>query len=447
MPRGSAVALPATAMPEPVHVGDLNLDRPLPTLAPPPRLTQARLLARLHTRPIGEVVLGLAGGPLSPRQLAAEVWPQVRERVARHLEEDQLAVPSSLPAGGLQARPVTAGVPKCLAGRADHAAPSMTVVIATRDRTDSLERCLASLERVHHREFDVVVVDSAPATSATEQLLASSGWRFPVRYLRSDRPGLALAHNTALGSVTGEVVAFTDDDVEVDPWWLTALGETFSAADVTCVTGLILPAELETPAQLWVEQAGGFDRGFVERRFSLQEPPEDRLFPFSAGRFGSGANMAFRTDWLRARGGFDPATGAGTPARGGDDLTAFCRVVLDRGVLVYQPAAIVRHWHRREYEGLRRQSFGYGVGLGAYLAATVSRQPSLVRPMLRRTAPAAAHLLASTSEKNQGKRADFPAELTWRERAGVVVGPAAYLVSRWRYRPRTGSPVGQGAAE
>ena len=77
--------------------------------------------------------------------------------------------------------------------------------------------------------------------------------------------------------------------------------------------------------------------------------------------------MAFRTDWLRTNGGFDPATGAGTPARGGDDLDAFLRVVLDGRTLVYEPAAIVRHYHRRDYASLRRQAYGYGVGLGAYL--------------------------------------------------------------------------------
>jgi GT2 family glycosyltransferase len=232
---------------------------------------------------------------------------------------------------------------------------------------------------------------------------------------------------------TGEVVAFTDDDVEVDPHWLSALAETFTDPEVACVTGLILPAELQTPAQLWVEQAGGFCRGYGRRRFSLQDPPDDTAFPFTAGRFGSGANMAFRADWLRGVGGFDPATGAGSPARGGDDLHAFLRVVLDGATLVYEPAAVVRHWHRRQYEGLRRQALGYGIGLGAYLTAAVWRDPTLLAPMARRTAPALKHLLDARSTTNEGKGPDFPRELTWLERAGLVAGPFAYSVSRWRY--------------
>jgi len=97
----------------------------------------------------------------------------------------------------------------------------------------------------------------------------------------------------------------------------------------------------------------------------------------------------------------------------------------------------VRHWHRRDYEGMRRQAFGYGVGLGAYLTASVAARPGLLWAMLRRAVPAARHLLAAGSVKNAGRDESFPGELVWRERAGVIVGPFAYAVSRWRYRERT----------
>ena len=101
--------------------------------------------------------------------------------------------------------------------------PRITVVIATRDRTDSLLRCLASVSRLNYRAFDVVVVDSAPASDLTARTLAGrQDWPFSLRYLRAARPGLALAHNEALRAVTGEIVAFTDDDVEVDGEWLSA---------------------------------------------------------------------------------------------------------------------------------------------------------------------------------------------------------------------------------
>ena len=424
-------ALTLSELSAPVLVADVDLDAPLPQLNGDGRYRGARLLVRLHGEPIGEVMLQLPPRRLASPELAAVIWPQLGDQVGKHCAEDGIPPPAGLTAAGL----THPGQPACRARRIAAGDPPITVLIATRDRTDSLLRCLGSLAKLDYPSFDVVVSDSAPATGTTARTLASAtGWPFPVHYVRAQRPGLAVAHNAALPSVTGEIVAITDDDVEVDRYWLRAIAAAFSEPEVACVTGLILPAELETRAQLLVEQAGGYARGFTRRSYYRAMPDPAVLFPFTAGRFGSGANMAFRTSWLRSRGGFDPATGAGTPARGGDDLTAFLRVIIEGGTLVYEPAAILRHWHRREYEGMRRQAFGYGVGLGAYLAASVRARPLLLAAMLRRAVPAAAHLLGAHSAKNSGRSASFPRELVWRERAGVAAGPFAYAVSRWRFR-------------
>ena len=59
------------------------------------------------------------------------------------------------------------------------------------------------------------------------------------------------------------MVAFTDDDVIVDPAWLRRCAEAFERArDVACVTGLILPLELETDSQLLLEQFAGSAKAF-----------------------------------------------------------------------------------------------------------------------------------------------------------------------------------------
>src|SRR6185312_6444167 len=110
--------------------------------------------------------------------------------------------------------------------------------------------------------------------------------------------------------------------------------------------GRIVPYELVTRAHAWMEGYAGYDKGTSRRVFDLGEHrPEDPLFPFTAGSLGSGANMAFDTSVLRAMGGFDPALGAGTRARGGDDLAAFFEVLQRGHRLVYEPAALVRHRH------------------------------------------------------------------------------------------------------
>jgi len=200
---------------------------------------------------------------------------------------------------------------------------------------------------------------------------------------------------------------------------------------------MILPLELETPAQLWLEQYGGFSKGFHDTLFDLEENrPAAALFPYTAGAFGSGASMAFRTDVLRHIGGFDPAIGAGTLALGGDDLAAFFDVVAAGYGVAYAPAALVRHRHRRDYESLRRQAYGYGVGLTAFLTKTVLDRPARLLEIGRRLPRGLAYALSPTSDKNAGKQADYPRRLTWLELKGMVHGPRAYIRSR-RARPRT----------
>jgi glycosyltransferase involved in cell wall biosynthesis len=132
-----------------------------------------------------------------------------------------------------------------------------------------------------------------------------------VRYLREERPGSQWARNSGLRLVQGDIVAFIDDDALADPDWLTNLAIAFETVEgVACVTGLALPAELETQAQGWFEQFGGFNKGRAFNRLihnlTTHRMP-DPLYPYLAGKFGAGVNMAFKADLFRALGGFDPA--------------------------------------------------------------------------------------------------------------------------------------------
>jgi len=157
--------------------------------------------------------------------------------------------------------------------------------------------------------------------------------------------------------------------------------------------------------------------------------PESPLFPYAAGSLGTGASMAFRTQVLRDVGAFDPALGGGTPARAGEDLSPFVEVLLAGWRLVYEPAAIARHFHRRTYEELRRVMLGYGSGLSAYLTRTAVRDPRRIPGIARRALRGARFLLDPGSPKNARKRADYPAELTRLELQGILWGPAWYVRS------------------
>jgi len=419
----------------PVRVLELELADELPDirseLPTGERYARALALVRLHGSPLGTIELELPRGGLSASQLATRLWDSLSAAINTHLVADALAPVDGLSSEGLPATRRAA----CVRGRqrASESAPPASVVIATRDGAETLGACLDSLLALEYPTYEIIVVDNASRTDATQKLLErhDAAARLPIRYIHEPRPGLAVAHNRALEEVTGAIVAFTDDDVVVDRQWLLELARPFESGPVACVTGMILPAELETPSQLLLEQYGGFAKGFQERRFNLAENrPASPLFPYSAGMMGSGANMAFRTDVLRDLGGFDPATGAGTRAVGGDDLAAFFDVVTSGHTLVYAPSAVVWHRHRRDYESLRRQSYNYGVGLTAYLTKTVIDKPSRLLEVGRRIPRGFVHLLSADSPKNVHKLADYPSELTRLERIGMLQGPLAYVRSR-----------------
>jgi GT2 family glycosyltransferase len=231
----------------------------------------------------------------------------------------------------------------------------------------------------------------------------------------------------------GEILAFTDDDVAVDPYWLIELVRGFSLADnVACVTGLVLPLELETPAQLWFEEFGGFSKGFTQRVFDLAENhPKTPLYPYTSGRFGTGANMAFTAAFLDGVGGFDPALGTGSPAQNGEDLAVFFQVITRDYKLVYSPAALLYHLHRRDYRGLHQQIYSYGVGLTAYLTKSLLDNPRLLFDFITKVPYGLYFTLGARSPKNRKKSRAYPRDLTMVELKGILYGPFAYLRSQW----------------
>jgi O-antigen biosynthesis protein len=277
----------------------------------------------------------------------------------------------------------------------------------------------------------VIVVDNAPATDATAALLRRHAAAMPyLRYARTPWANTAMARNRGIALAQGDIVCCIDDDAVADSRWLSALAAAFEAGpNVACVTGLILPLELETPAQLWFEQFGGFGKGFARRVYDLgANRPDDYLFPYAAGTFGSGPNMAFRRDVLQAIGGFDPALGGGTPAQGGEDLALYFEVLVRGYQLVYEPAALVRHAHRREYPALRRQIRGYGLGLAAYLTRSLVAHPQLLPDFCRRLPAGLRYAGDPGSGKNRKKTTSYPTELTRIELRGMLIGPVAYLL-------------------
>ncbi|MFJ8662156.1 glycosyltransferase [Streptomyces sp. NPDC093795] len=440
--------------PRPISVAELDLAgpdghvlslRPVPG-GPPLRPGGVYALVRVAGRPAATVLGTVAEGEDPAEVLAVLARARLAEEAtAPRTDAERLAAvrgPVRPDAERLAAIPPLAQPPTPAPGRKRLPPPRTSVVVATRERPEQLARALDSLLAQDHPDFELIVVDNAPRTTDTYDLVTGK-YADRVRYVREDTPGLAVAHNAGLAAADGTVLAFTDDDVIADPHWLTALTEPFADdPGLGCVTGLILPARLATPAQILLESHGGFAKGFAPRLYDPARPPADEpLFPFTAGSFGSGANMAFRAAALRQAGGFDPATGTGTAARGGDDLYAFVAVLSAGFRLRYTAEALVWHHHRDTWQDLRNQAYGYGAGLTAYLTATLVRRPRLLPALLTRLPRGLAHARTMTARRGETPDDGVPGEhgahhhpwprsLSRLERRGMLYGPIGYAKAR-----------------
>jgi GT2 family glycosyltransferase len=418
---------------DPIRILEVELSQPLPAITGamahnghPYR--RATILVRLHTQPLGWLDLPLPEQPMPAAAYAERIWQDFHWEINQQLQSAGLPPVRELTAAGLPP-----------AGQESPSAPAplVSVVVPTRHRPEQIIRCVRSLLALDYPNYEIIVVDNAPGSTATAEAIAHA---YPqaaqVRYVREERLGVSWARNHGVLAARAELITFADDDVVADRYWLRELVRGFSAApNVGCVTGMILPLELETAAQLWLEQYGGYNKGFVRQIYDLAEHRRpDPLYPYTAGRFGSGANMAFKKSVLRAIGNFDPALGSGSPAYGGEDLAAFFQVIMQGYKLVYQPTALIYHPHHREYTRLQQQLYGYGAGLSAFLTKCLRDDPRRLLDFASNLLTGLAYVFSARSPKNQRKQLDYPRELTRTELRGMLYGPLGYLRSRRQLR-------------
>ncbi|HET7584838.1 MAG TPA: glycosyltransferase [Gemmatimonadaceae bacterium] len=316
--------------------------------------------------------------------------------------------------------------------------PTVTAVVCTHDRPALLRRALSSLLSQRLPATEILVVDNAPSSDATRNLVHGE---FPaVRYEHEPVPGLDFARNRALHAATSDVVAFLDDDAAADAGWVEALAHVMRDPHVGMCTGRVEALATDTEAQRLFEENGGFSRGMERRRLPAQAglalatwraagrgassgatSRAARLLPVPliacAFDVGAGCSMAVRRTVAVALGGFDEALDLGDALPGGGDHDMLWRMLEAGHEVVYEPAALAWHEHRREMEGVAAQIAGQQRAMVALLTKC------LVTARGRRRASVAAYL---------GWRLVKPGARLIRRAAGRDPLPAWLLARTWR---------------
>lgn len=219
----------------------------------------------------------------------------------------------------------------------------LSVIVVTWCRPDFVDDCLRHLTAQEPRPHEIIVVDASP-----DDLTASVVSRFPdVRHVSFPRGAghMTTARNHGLLHVSGDLIAFLDDDAMARSGWSREIVEAFADPRVGAVAGRTCnghPGE----ATEGVRQIGRvLDDGRLTANFAA-DPGE-----IVAIDHGIGANMAFRREVLAELGGFrDDFRGVGGVR---EDTDVFLRVTALRYRTIFSPFAVVDHVGAAHVRGRR----------------------------------------------------------------------------------------------
>jgi glycosyltransferase involved in cell wall biosynthesis len=246
----------------------------------------------------------------------------------------------------------------------------LSIVICTYDRPTDLEKCLESMQKLEtgRHKIEILVVDNHPSSGLTLPVVEKFK---TVRYETETRPGVSYARNKGLRDSRGEIVAYIDDDVVLPSGWVKRILAPFTDERVMCVSGLVLPLELETESQELFEMYGGLGRGFSPRIFDTAFFNQSKRHVVPTWDLGGTANVAIRKTVIAQSGMFDETLGPGLPTGVGEDIYMFYQILKFGHICYYEPAAYVWHKHRRTLKELKRQLYGYNKGQTSYQLRTL----------------------------------------------------------------------------
>jgi glucosyl-dolichyl phosphate glucuronosyltransferase len=246
----------------------------------------------------------------------------------------------------------------------------ISVVVCTRNRAEPLRAFLnsvANLEAPADTAWEIVIVDNG-SSDATPEVIAAFADRLPVRTVREETPGLSNARNAGVEAARGRYICWTDDDVELDPRWLSAYADAFrKRPDAAVFGGRIVPVLLP-PTPRWfrrLSHSWPITDILALRDFGQSDVPID----FERGHVPWGANFAVRTEDQR-RFRYDPRLGVSPQQRRSGEETQLIYELIRSGACGWWlPDPVVRHLYPPQRQ-TRRYFYDHFYAIGetwAYL--------------------------------------------------------------------------------
>lgn len=224
-----------------------------------------------------------------------------------------------------------------------------SLIMGTLGRLDEVRRFIDSLIAQTYQDFELIVVDQNSGTIIRD-LCAEYETKITIRYLHTDKAGLSHARNLGLRAVTGDVIAFPDDDCEYPETLLASIHDLLAAKnELDGIIGMLKEKGTSLPS------CG---------RYTLDTVT---LTPKTIWRRHISCGMFYRKRAIDAIGDFDEAFGVGTYFGAGEEtdyllrgLYKNLRILYTSEIWAYHPHPTVVYDHKAS-----TRAYNYGLGFGA----------------------------------------------------------------------------------
>ena len=220
----------------------------------------------------------------------------------------------------------------------------LSVILPSHNGEETIGAQLEALGRQQWPgEWELVFVDNR-STDGTRALVESYRGRLPgVQLVSADeRSGIPYALNCGVKASRGTSIVICNDDDEVAPGWLAAMGDALRVDEA--VAGSL---EHERLNEAWMIEVRG--------RPQTEALPEWGFLPYLP--FAFGATIGVRRSLHDAIGGFDEDA---VPAA--EDMDYCWRLQLAGAEIHFVPEAVTHYRMRGDLRGLWRQAYNYGLG-------------------------------------------------------------------------------------
>jgi len=210
----------------------------------------------------------------------------------------------------------------------------VSVMIITRNRPDSLKRCVRSILENTFTDYEIVILDNGTDETSIRirEFIRESGHSEKIKYFRIEPKGFAALRQEAAERCEGTIVMSIDDDCVADSNAIKFIADRFASDNRIGVIG----GNIDNIGFEADKKYKGRGKLGINGRFSSAKNIED------ADVFG-GANMSFRKKAFDEAGGYDKFFNSGL-----EEADLIYSIKEQGYKIVYEPNIKIFHYHVKD---------------------------------------------------------------------------------------------------